>query len=460
MKIRLLFLLALALPFARAFADGPILYLTDLEGDYDKLVDFVGKSNGQLSLDADGKLQIKAGVTFVYGGDAVDHGPGSQKIVAALVDCKKRMAREGRPEAMVLIAGNRDINKIRMQSELSDEAMAAEIPEKVKEYLGGKENTRVNRLKFMLETTMGAKQAFEFRRGELKAAGKPSGDNDVLESYRTDIAPGGVFREFLELSQLAYRRGNVLVVHGGITEQNYLKVPGPDGTLKEVTSLDAMVDGLNKWYKAQLKELAETGKAPALVAYQARKPGVMENQDSVVYGHYSDASGNPVLPPRWIFEALKRAGIDWVFSGHRPYGESASILRGPIIGDSPINFVIADNSHTPTRSSNYVALSADGAKLSVSGRTHLNEKGPEMEVAFEVDRADTLSPIGKRTADGFLVRAKLADGRFLIVRTHPDYTRTEKIVSAAELAKMALRTPVNPVAAGIPCPIGWLSPKP
>jgi hypothetical protein len=62
----------------------------------------------------------------VFGGDAVDKGPGDIRLCRQLVSLKRR-----HPERVFLLVGNRDLNKLRYAAELSAEDMArpaSEIP--------------------------------------------------------------------------------------------------------------------------------------------------------------------------------------------------------------------------------------------------------------------------------------------------------------------------------------------
>jgi predicted phosphodiesterase len=73
-----------------------------------------------LEYDAEERIYtLKAGDTFIFGGDVCDKGPGDIRIVKILTDLKKRY-----PEQVFLIVGNRDVNKLRMASELTMNAIA------------------------------------------------------------------------------------------------------------------------------------------------------------------------------------------------------------------------------------------------------------------------------------------------------------------------------------------------
>jgi hypothetical protein len=144
-----------------------ISYLTDVEGRWDKLVDFCA-DNPHVRLDDAGALSVADGAVFVFGGDVCDRGPASGRLVATFL-----AARRAQPDRVVLLAGNRDLNKIRLRTELDGH------------------RDRAERLRYLLAETMGARRAFEHRRAELAASGQPASDDDVVDRYLADVAPDG-----------------------------------------------------------------------------------------------------------------------------------------------------------------------------------------------------------------------------------------------------------------------------
>ena len=116
-------------------------YFTDVEGhsDYfDKCVassgvlTLVSDSSGDEQLDVSGGdlcvlgcncgshavvvlIQLRPGAAFVFGGDAFDKGTGDLRIARLLGSLKKRY-----PDRVFLLMGNRDLNKIKLTSELHE----------------------------------------------------------------------------------------------------------------------------------------------------------------------------------------------------------------------------------------------------------------------------------------------------------------------------------------------------
>ncbi len=305
-----------------------IVYVTDLEGRWDKLSSFLD-GNPHVRL-VEGELELAAGVTFVFGGDAVDRGAHARRLVGLLLRAKQRYG-----DRVVLLAGNRDINKLRLVTEL-----------------GGTPHRRApaglalpELLRWTFTNTMGAKQAFEHRVTELGEQGLPSSELDVVETYLADLAAGGELRAYLEACQLGYRAGDTLFVHGGVTPENFLATPArcEDRWITAYAhspSLDAWLGALDRFYRGELETFARGVRPDALIAYQAQGPDKL-NQASVVYARPTDDLGNPHLPPAEIVQRLRGEGISRVVVGHTPSGDCPAILR-----DGTFELVLADNSYS------------------------------------------------------------------------------------------------------------------
>ena len=193
-------------------------YVTDIEGNLDFFDRWVARS-GVLKYTAPGKLEFThENAYFVFGGDAMDRGDGGIRFTRRLVEFKKRY-----PERVFLLAGNRDLNKIRFTSDLAVSDLrrsARDVPRPhwdedaptLHEYLtglaasrhetGGAEavDSRKNRIHYYLEKTLGCPRTFEGRRRELElldATLAPVSDEAVVESLVSDVLPGGCLREYL-----------------------------------------------------------------------------------------------------------------------------------------------------------------------------------------------------------------------------------------------------------------------
>jgi hypothetical protein len=201
----------------------------------------------------------------------IDRFDGSLRLARRIVDLKKQY-----PDRVFFLAGNRDLNKVRFTSELSDDDMRrpyASIPgphwdpkaPTLAQYLerlaaergvdAQSLDTKAERLRYYLTHTLGCPGGFELRRRELgllaAASAKPGAqiepitDEQVVDSMVDDIRPRapaearmgvlparecmGVLREYLQLAQLVVILGNTMWVHGALDAITIGIVP-EDGT--------------------------------------------------------------------------------------------------------------------------------------------------------------------------------------------------------------------------------------
>lgn len=403
---------------------GRVAYLTDVEGLWHKIADFAAE-NPWISLEGE-RLSLADGVTFVFGGDAIDRGPWSRRVVATLLDAKRRYG-----DRVVLLAGNRDINKMRLVRELCGHPPARAPREVV-------EQGRVALLKWIFQNTMGAGRAFEMRHAELSHAGESVSDEDVVATFLADLQEGGALSEYLASCQLAHRDAQTLFVHGAVTDASLGTVPG---RASRIGAPDEWIAELNAFYREQVAAFLErrtgSGGEPlwaALVAYQAPVPGTRLNQASVVYGRPADALGNPQLPSREVARELSKAGIERVVVGHTPSGDSPSVLC-----DEGFQLVIADNSYG--RIERGTQLFVDGSRLTAAARAVL-DGGEERAVRVELQGVEPRGPVGLRDAStGRLVKGELSSGDYLAFRFLEAYKVEQTALSARQCAALSLGVP-------------------
>lgn len=378
-----------------------IAYLTDVEGRWDKLESFTA-GNPHVSL-IGGELRLGEGVTFVFGGDAIDRGPHARRFVSLLLAAKHRYG-----ERVVLLAGNRDINKVRLVTELGGRPhrLAPPLP------------SRAKLLEWTLANTMGASKAFEHRATELRETGEPFDDEAVAESFLADLGPGGDLRQYLKASSLGFRAGATLFLHGGLTPENFLQ--GPNGELAR--SVDDWLATLEQFYRAQIAVFEKGTRPDALIQYQSQGPDKL-NQRSVVYARPTDECGNPQLPPRAIVERLLAEGVRRVVVGHTPSGDCPAFLR-----EGEFELVLADNSYGRLELGSQLFFTDD--ETHVHALTQLDD-GRQAKVEFTAAR-DEESPLGLRDRDtGQLSKARLEGGDYLLFRGLPDF-RVEQLAASAE----------------------------
>lgn len=385
-----------------------VAYLTDVEGRWDKLLAFVD-GNPHVSL-VDGELRLADGVTFVFGGDAIDRGAHGRRFVSLLVAAQRRYG-----DRVILLAGNRDINKLRLVTELGGKPHRR-APETA---------TRGELLRWTLANTMGAGKAFEHRVTELATAGLPSDDDAVVDSYLADLAPGGDLRAYLLASRLGFRAGSTLFLHGGVTPENFLETPNA----ARAASVDAWLATLAQFHRTEMASFEAGARPEALIAYQSQGPTKL-NQGSVVYARPTDDEGNPHLPPADLVACLLDNGIRRVAVGHTPSGDCPAILR-----DGDFELVLADNSYGRIESGSQVAFTDD--TMQVRGITKLDD-GTQAAVRFSFVRG-TESPLGRRIAGTQqLVKAQLESGSYLLFRGLPKYQVEQITASADDLASRVL----------------------
>lgn len=401
------------MPHAPALA-----YLTDVEGHWEKLVDFA-TDNPLVSLDAHDRIVVADDARFVFGGDSVDRGPAGRRVVEALIDAKQR-----HPDRVFLIAGNRDINKLRLHRELSGHPPSrapAALP-------------RPELLRWIFAHTMGAADAFAMRQRELVKTAQPAGDEDVVASFVADVAPDGAMWRYLELAELALALDDTLIVHGGISDQSLGHVPGSD-----VHHADALawIDALNAWYRAQLAAfrrdpMSQTAWQP-LITYQAPVAGTNDNPASVVYRRMLDDSQRPMLPSCTARATLAKAGIRRLLVGHTPMGDVPTIVRTGRDDAAPFEMVMADNSYSRRERGSVVRCEPRGA-LAVRGRARLDD-GTDVDVHGTLEREDDVSPLGKHdAATGEIVKGSLPDGRWHLFRHIANRQVEQRAISNEELA--------------------------
>lgn len=390
-------------------------YLTDVEGRWDKLTTFLG-GNALVSL-VDERLVLAEGASFVFGGDAIDRGPDARRIVSLFLDAKGRYG-----DRVVLLAGNRDLNKLRLVREL-DGHPPPRTPDAIR---GG---SRGALLRWICAQTMGAPEAFDHRALELAREGGAHDDEAVVESFLADLGPGGSLRRYLASCQLAHRENETLYLHGAITDESQGVVPGAS---HRIDALDAWVDALNAFHSREI-EAFEAGREPsAIIAYQAPVPGTRANQASVVYGRPADALGNPLLPGDATRAFLRRGEIRRVVVGHTPSGDCPAIVRG-----DALELVLADNAYGRIERGSQVTI--DGDRLHVTARTRLDDD-MERTIRSTTSLSDR-GPLGLRDAStGHLVKSRLEDGDYLLFRALPKNAVEQRAASESDV----LTRPLEP----------------
>ncbi|MFM2153757.1 MAG: hypothetical protein RL199_2192 [Pseudomonadota bacterium] len=394
-----------------------VAYLSDIEGQWERLAGFAARTDG-VRLEGD-RLFLDDDVTFVFGGDTVDRGPWGRRVVRMLLEAKARYGPR-----VVLIAGNRDLNKLRLVRELGGHPPGRAPPE-----LHG---DRPALLKFILSRTMGAEDAFEHRRTELAAEGASSTDDAVVESFLADLAPSGDHTRLVASMQLAAVVGDTLFVHGAVTDESLGHVPGRE-FLPDVAR---WVDGLNDFLREEVDRFVHRRSAPgaeapweAVVAYQAPRPGTPHNPASVVYGRLADAANNPHLPALEVRHRMQAAGIRRLVVGHTPCGDTPTLLT-----DGAFALVVADNSRGRVTTGSGLLLTDDRLYVRADAVT---DAGEAVRIEEALGVGTPWDPVGRRVEGGWRVKGRSVEGRALLHRGLPGFVHEQRLVGAGALEELA-----------------------
>ena len=234
--------------------DVEVGFVTDVEGNLGYFDRWVTHSGVLRYIPGTDELELThERAYFVFGGDIMDRFDGSLRLARRIVSLKKR-----HPNRVFLLAGNRDLNKVRLTSELADEDMLRPfdtIPgphwdpkaPTLCQYLDGLAlergttasllDSKAERLRYYLIHTLGCPEGFELRRQELGLLRQTAAisDDDVVESMLADIRPPaagepvGVLRDYLEHASIAVCLGNTMFVHGAL-DRSVIGVVPEDGT--------------------------------------------------------------------------------------------------------------------------------------------------------------------------------------------------------------------------------------
>eukprot|EP00039_Didymoeca_costata_P021129 m.343515 g.343515 ORF g.343515 m.343515 type:complete len:507 (-) comp22945_c0_seq1:64-1584(-) len=360
-------------------------FWTDIEGNWEYFARLVKQSQVLQWNNTNTELELKPKCGFVYGGDCFDKGKGDIRISNLFVQLKRK-----HPDKVVLLIGNRDVNKMRFLSELHHSDIECPAVEwkapfylqkygvSLEEYLQikSKVDSPLSRLQYILEKTMGSPDSLQFRRQELAELSITDVDeidwDKVFESYSSGIGSNGFYRNYLQHSQLACVYGNTLFVHGGLTQTNLGFVPdmrtrytrgGDSGFfVKEsaeqvqnwVEQLENFTgEALNEWTDRPLWDsLRERRGGEALMAYG--HTSAMRGKTAMVETFLLNGNLNRLSKP--VVDYLHKSGIKRVVSGHKPFADSPGIIRHQ--EEHHMEVITADTSYSDTTASDNRGVAA------------------------------------------------------------------------------------------------------
>lgn len=321
-----------------------ISYLTDVEGDaayldryveQSKVLQFCEANNNEFPYEKCIEFQHDNAV-LVYGGDVWDRGGSDLYVIRQLLDLQKR--HDGRVH---FIMGNRDMNKMRIASELGVVGTTTLPRHEGVYWLRGtgrpgdpllKDNkvSQINaaeRLKWILSQTMGSPDAFELRKEELqRETGRRTSDKDVVDSYRQSCHPTGEMGQYLQQAHLALKLGNTLFVHGALplTQPTLNQACKQGKPVQEFWSdfkfampwqeadEESKPHSANEWLKA-LEAFARTHVSGWKRHVEQLETGRQTECDGV----WSTKGGYDYSTSGQGFEALMQYGMGWTPDGNR-----------------------------------------------------------------------------------------------------------------------------------------------
>lgn len=421
-----------------------IAFTTDIEGDWEHFQRYIRGS--EVLYYQESTLRVRNDCLFVFGGDAFDRGMGDLRVGTALVDLKR-----SQPESVVLLMGNRDINKMRFTSELNtmikpEQAFSAwwdpKAPQ-LHEWLrtSGLEDSVLHRLQWALTCTLGCPNTFEFRRQELMLLLRTQHVDDatVLKSFQ-DSATDGIYSQYLESAQVAHVQGNTLFVHGAADKRGLQFIPSmetrfcPNKSVegRHVEDLHGWVEEINAFAQQCILDWKrrphwETGGdgvtrrgGDALMAYQ-NKPAILNKTVAV----HSYVDGLNIAAPGSLREGfeqrsdpydkevqtyLAQYGVRRVVVGHTPSGEAPASFVDPSSG---FQLISADTNYATTSTGDRRGGSWCEVVIEPSGRARLHGALADGRGTYNCS-VDEDPYIGTRRPDGSWVKVRLTSGAYLV----------------------------------------------
>ncbi|TMW66349.1 hypothetical protein Poli38472_004114 [Pythium oligandrum] len=483
---------------ATSMASMRVCFLTDIEGNWQYVRHFVRQSTCLRFTDAhERQLDLKDDCVLVFGGDAGDKGEDTLHCYSELVRLKKKY-----PERVVLLVGNRDVNKMRFTSELDDSEMDLRtmardiyngpvwVPQakritlpkfltklmqkkdgEVTEVLPDAEldgvNSKVNRLKWMLDYTMGSDGDFERRRLELTRdqgeASRVVSDDQVLQSFMDSVYPGGVLREYLLMGSLAFIAHNTLFVHGGIInrstgdqDEDGITLGRVPGSLEVIQDVLEWAEKLNGWYQNELQSWINQ---PSWHADHKERGGdelmsyvLPSYEHSVVMGRHLDSTGMPVPLPSYAANLLTANSINRIIVGHTPHGTCPTVIKQPQTEnrtDSQVceavhrfdEVLMCDTSYSDMQAPDNRGLAASEVILLPDGRVQVHGILPDGK---RIDYETQESNIGRLLRDGTMVKAKVVtsadeDPCYLVFKVENGYSYTYHYRTLTELMEIGFQ---------------------
>lgn len=307
--------------------------------EFDKIrntQEFINKNEIKINLDE----ILKENCKLVFLGDLIDNGFDNIKLLTFFILLKDKYN-----DKVILIAGNRDINKLRLQFIENDENFKKDI-ERIsiwhEKFSKLAKQDKTQKLKFIFDETMGAKGLFDRIKTELTFKDS-SNKNQIpteekVSEYITKIYLD-LIKSYLKKCQIIHVEKNInsIFIHGGIHNDNIGKFINKE--TEEEKNFDNWINNLNNEFQELIKKENFDDLVP-LLEYQ--EPPIDKNK---WVGESNDSS---VLHSRpWNFETnnlrridivkdncyvtkLLENGINKEFVGHSPVGKLPIMIKKKI----------------------------------------------------------------------------------------------------------------------------------
>lgn len=334
--------------------------MPDVEGCWNKIVSFMKKSsifniNGKqiddtLSPEQYNQITMIPNSYFVCLGDTIDNGPNNLSILRLLRHLKLKYNKR-----VIFIIGNRDINKIRLKFELEKQRTGINRLTKSEYPIN---ESKVNKLKWILTNTMGCPNTFEYFKQELNT----NDDNIVLDKFieileipENHDSDRGLLLFYLYHANLVYYNKSTksIYMHGGLNCKNYLTLRS-----KKFKNLKEWIFNLNKWYhdllrKAYIQNIDES-EIEELLLYQDERDYTKKDGYGGIYSvvisrpwktpPITNGSIGSSLIEEGCFDSIYK-DIRYIFTGHTPVGQLPVIYK-LFKNRKKITFIFGDTTYS------------------------------------------------------------------------------------------------------------------
>lgn len=376
--------------FSTQSSSAIVAHITDVEGNRGKFYNAINSSSCMM-IDGEELIFNNPVSQFVFGGDAVDKGPHSIRIMKSLVSFK---AKE--PKRVHLLVGNREAKMTRIYEEMGDSGVLRQrlslpasvfweqkkspnwfVEEHLRAIDGSVTSEKIKKglvsqyisslsdlacqtlyLKWMLAHTMGcgplkpgpsSVDTFNLYKLELAEIRHKSllevSDEDVTAFLMGEVGAGGVFHSYLSRGVLAHRIDDTLFLHGALTPTGIGYVPSMTHSL-ENDPLEIWLNELNSWFSKEIEKWAH-GKPLALTVPpgdSALMKYMVFNPRSATTTNWYDHETRQIKPlSDKVTNYLARNGIRRLMSGHQPFSDCPLVIRDPVTG---IEVIVGDTSYS------------------------------------------------------------------------------------------------------------------